>query len=107
MPAFTPKTSTTCPTCRGPRKKAATGDRGGQYYYCTRCHRTTPVDEPTQPPDAHSRYRNLDLDGTLLAMLHRYETENAPAEQLAQEAGVCVRTIYRRLRWTRQYRAHA
>ena len=69
------------------------------------------VGEPTRPPvhplDAHARYRSQDKDGALQAMLQRYDTEDVPAKQLAKEAGVSVRTIYRRLRRTLQCRAPA
>ena len=40
-------------------------------------------------------------------MPQRYDTEDVPDKQLAKEAGVSVRTIYRRLRRTLQCRAPA
>ena len=97
-----------CPQCQRPRRRTGPGHRGGFYYYCARCQKATLIGEPVRPPiaaeDADGRYRHQNRDGALAEMLRRYENREARAPQLAEEQGVTVRSIYRRLRWMRENR---
>ncbi len=101
---------TRCPTCHQPRRRRhSQGPRGGYYYHCYNCRRTTLAGEPARPPilprEAQGRYLSQDEHGALQQLLYRYEQQRVSAATLAEEQGVTLRTIYRRLRWARNNRA--
>ena len=99
-----------CRLCGGTlRGYAKAKHTRGESRQCIECGRYTLVNikrPRIKHRDAVGRYRHQNRDGTLSRMHARYEA-GVSVKELAEEAGVNIVTIYRRLKWIRTTAAAA